>query len=149
MPSHSLHKEDTSTVHEPASAGDGRHCSLCWTGICGTQPQVDQLATPEGVAGHRALPNRRAGRTSRPLHWLRTYDQGLVQLVPYGEFFVVGSATSKGRAESSPHAPLTLHYGLAFRRAISLSSDRNLPLRRCGGTTASMASSFSLGSART
>jgi hypothetical protein len=33
MPSRSLHKEDTSTVHEPASAGDGRHCSLCWTRI--------------------------------------------------------------------------------------------------------------------
>jgi hypothetical protein len=74
MRSRSLHKEDTSTVHEPASRGDGRHCSLCWTGIYGTQPQVDQLATPEGAAGHRALPHRRAGRASRPLHRLRTYD---------------------------------------------------------------------------
>jgi hypothetical protein len=26
-------QEDTSTVDEPASRGDGRHCSLCWTGI--------------------------------------------------------------------------------------------------------------------
>ena len=25
------HKEDTSTAHEPASRGDGRYCSLCWT----------------------------------------------------------------------------------------------------------------------
>jgi len=81
MPSRSLRKEDTSTVHEPASRGDGRHCSLCWTGICGTQPQVDQLATPKSVAGYRALPNRCAGRTSRSLHRLRTYDQDLLQLV--------------------------------------------------------------------
>jgi hypothetical protein len=43
---------------------------------------VDQLATPGGVAGHFALPYRRAGRTSRPLHRLRTYDQDLLQLVP-------------------------------------------------------------------
>ena len=62
-------------------AGDGRHCSLCWTDICGTQPQVDQLATPEGAAGHRALPHRRAGWASRPLHRLRTYDHDLLQLV--------------------------------------------------------------------
>jgi site-specific recombinase XerD len=82
MPSCFLHKEDTSTVHEPASSGDGRHRSLCWTVICGTQPQVDQLATPEGAAGHRALPHGRAGWTSRSLHRLRTYDQDLLQLVP-------------------------------------------------------------------
>src|ERR1035437_5339965 len=61
MRSRSLGKEDTSTVHEPASSGDGRHCSLCWTGICGTQPQVDQLATPEGVARHRGLSDRCTG----------------------------------------------------------------------------------------
>src|ERR1035438_6665610 len=73
MLSPSLPKEDSSTVEEPASPGDGRHCSLCWTGICGTQPQVDQLATPEGVARHRALPHRRARWPSRPLHRLRTY----------------------------------------------------------------------------
>src|ERR1035438_8728047 len=81
MHSRSLRKEDTSTVEQPASPGDGRHCSLCWTDICGTQPQVDQLATPEGVAGHCALPHCRAGRASRPLHRLRTYDQDLLQLV--------------------------------------------------------------------
>ena len=33
MLSRSLDKEDASTVHEPASAGDGRHCSLCRTRI--------------------------------------------------------------------------------------------------------------------
>ena len=31
MPLRSLHKEDTSTAHEPASRGDGRHRPLCWT----------------------------------------------------------------------------------------------------------------------
>jgi integrase len=46
MHSPSRSKEDTSTVHEPASPGDGRHRPLCRTSICGTQPQVDQLATP-------------------------------------------------------------------------------------------------------
>ena len=45
------------------------------------QSQVDQLATPEGAAGHRALPHRRAGRASRSLHRLRTYDHHLLQLV--------------------------------------------------------------------
>src|SRR5208282_2904089 len=43
---------------------------------------MDQLATPEGAAGHRALPHRRARWASRPLHRLRTYDCHLVQLVP-------------------------------------------------------------------
>src|SRR5271170_1602811 len=85
MRSSFLPREDTSTVEQQASRGDGRHCSLCWTGICRTQPQVDQLATPEGFAGHRALPHRRAGRASRPLHRLRTYDQNLLQLVPKQE----------------------------------------------------------------
>ena len=78
----SLRREDTSTVEQPASRGDGRHCSLCRTGICGAQPQVDQLATPKGAAGHCTLGHRRAGRTSRPLHRLRTHDQDLPQLVP-------------------------------------------------------------------
>src|ERR1039457_5026362 len=81
MPSRFLPSEDTSAVEEPASPGDVRYCSLCWTGICGTQPQVDQLATPEGAAGHCALPYRRAGRASRPLYRLRTYDHHLLQLV--------------------------------------------------------------------
>ena len=43
--------------------------------------QVDQLATPEGAAGHHTLPHRRAGRTSRSLYRLRTYDHRLLQLV--------------------------------------------------------------------
>ena len=42
---------------------------------------MDQLATPQGAAGHRALPHGRARRTSRSLHRLRTYDQDLLQLV--------------------------------------------------------------------
>jgi hypothetical protein len=82
MRSSSLLKEGRSRVEQPTSRGDGRHCSLCWTGICGTQPRVDQLATPEGVACHRALPHRCAGWASRPLHRLRTYDQSLLQLLP-------------------------------------------------------------------
>jgi len=41
-----------------------------------------------------------------------------------------------------------LHYDLARSRAMSLSGARKEPLRRCGGTIASMASSFSLGSPR-
>ena len=46
-------------------------------------------------------------------------------------------------------APSALHYDLAFSSASSLSGGRNLPVRRLGGTTASIASSFSVGSART
>ena len=96
MRSRFLRREDTSTVEEPASRGDGRHCSLCWTGICGTQPQVDQLATPEGAAGHRALPHRRAGRTSRSLHRLRTYDHHLLQLVSKSGIVQDARATRAG-----------------------------------------------------
>src|SRR5271169_3910190 len=63
--------------------------------------------------------------------------------------FPNGELVPKERAAPSQHALLTLHYDLAFRKASSLSGARNLPLRRLGGTTASMASSFSVGSART
>src|SRR5271156_2963923 len=93
MRSSFLPREDTSTVEQQASRGDGRHCSLCWTGICGTQPQVDQLATPEGFAGHRAMPHGRARRASRPLHRLRTYGHHLLQLVQEQAFAQDARAT--------------------------------------------------------
>src|ERR1035441_2528595 len=51
MRSRSLRREGTSTAEQPASRGDGRHCSLCWTGIYLTQPQGDQLAAPPRWAG--------------------------------------------------------------------------------------------------
>ncbi len=66
----------------------------------------------------------------------------LWEVIPYGE---CGCRT---RLQQGLHGLTTLHYDLARRSAISLSGGRNEPLRRCGGTIASMASSFSVGSAR-
>src|ERR1019366_5422813 len=68
MRSRYLRGEDTITVEQPASRGDGRHCSLCRTGICGAQPQVDQLATPKGAAGHCTLGYLRALRSMIATH---------------------------------------------------------------------------------
>ena len=63
--------------------------------------------------------------------------------------FSNGEWTDKRACCTRLHALSTLHYGLPFSSSSSLSGGRNLPLRRLGGTTASMASSFSVGSART
>src|SRR5436305_3793538 len=63
--------------------------------------------------------------------------------------FSNGEWGDKGACLDARHAPSTLHYVLPFSSSSSLSGGRNLPLRRLGGTTASMASSFSVGSART
>ena len=63
--------------------------------------------------------------------------------------FSNGEWTGKRACCTRPHALSTLHYGLPFSSSSSLSGGRNLPLRKLGGTTASMASSFSVGSART
>jgi IS5 family transposase len=43
MPSGSLRKENRSTPHESASAGDGRYRSLCGTVLYRTQSEVDEL----------------------------------------------------------------------------------------------------------
>ena len=59
-----------------------------------------------------------------------------------GELAAVWSAA---KPKTDAFAP---HYGLALSKAMSLSGGRKEPLRRCGGTTASMASSFSVGSPR-
>jgi hypothetical protein len=59
-----------------------------------------------------------------------------------GELATVWSAA---KLKTDAFAP---HYGLALSKAMSLSGGRKEPLRRCGGTTASMASSFSVGSPR-
>ena len=82
--------DPSTSAHEPISSGDGRHRSLCGAGICGTQPQVDQLATSEGAAGHHPLPYRRPRRSSRSLQRLRTHRH-LIQLVHYGEFSLMES----------------------------------------------------------
>jgi hypothetical protein len=68
MPSRSLRKEDTSTADEPASAGDGRHCSLCGTVFYRTQSQVDQLATPKSVAARSAISQAPARCPMATLH---------------------------------------------------------------------------------
>ncbi len=55
---------------------------------------------------------------------------------PLGVHFTVVSA-------NTPH-----HYEAPFSKAISLSGGRKTPRRSCGGTMASIASSFSVGSPR-
>jgi hypothetical protein len=131
MRSRSLRREDTSTVEQLASRGDGRHCSLCRTDICRTQPQVDQRATPEGAAGHCALPHRRAGRTSRPLHRLRTYDQDLLQLMPYGESFLMGSQATRAHAAkgSTPIELSIKHRHSTSRPGCSIGRSSEVPRR--------------------
>ena len=59
-----------------------------------------------------------------------------------GELAAVWSAAKPKTCTFAPH------YGLALSKAMSLSGGRKEPLRRCGGTIASMASSFSVGSPR-
>ena len=59
-----------------------------------------------------------------------------------GELAAVWSAAKPKTRAFAPH------YGLALSKAMSLSGGRKEPLRRCGGTIASMASSFSVGSPR-
>src|SRR5271170_902786 len=121
MHSRFLPTEDPSTVHEPASGGDGRHCSLCWTDIYRTQPQVDQLATSEGVAGHHALPHRRAGWASRSLHRLRTYDPDLLQLMPKQTLPTLSGQRAPALAPGAPTGtaahtlrPCRVHSAAAF-----------------------------------
>jgi len=50
--------------------------------------------------------------------------------VSYGKFFLMGSAVCRKDAQRSPHALPTLHYDLAFSKAISLSGGLNDPLRK-------------------
>jgi hypothetical protein len=57
----------------------------------------------------------------------------------------LAAMSSSAKPKTDIFAP---HYGFALSRAMSLSGGRKDPLRRCGGTTASMASSFSVGSPR-
>jgi hypothetical protein len=57
----------------------------------------------------------------------------------------LAASWSAAKPKTRAFAP---HYGLALSKAMSLSGGRKKPLRRCGGTIASMASSFSVGSPR-
>jgi integrase/recombinase XerD len=67
-------------LSEPASLGDGRCHPHRWTALHRAQPQLDHLASPEGAAGHRTLPHRRARWTPRSVLPLRIF-RPLVQLV--------------------------------------------------------------------
>jgi hypothetical protein len=55
-----------------------------------------------------ALPHLRAGRSCRQLFALRSLGH-LVQLVPYGEFFLMGSSRSEEHTATWQHALSTLH----------------------------------------
>ena len=99
------------------------------------------------LAAIAALSHRRARRASRSVYPLRVSWPSLTIPALWGVF-----SNGEWRAErtccAGGDALPTLHYDLAFSRASSLSGGRNFPLRRLGGKTASIASSFSLGSAR-
>src|SRR6267378_1248880 len=62
--------------------------------------------------------------------------------------FVMLSRRAALQGSTWDSGSLALHYDLSLSMAMSLSGGRKKPLRRCGGTMASMASSFSLGSPR-
>src|ERR1700719_3129329 len=75
-------------------------------------------------------------------HTIIAYNSCLMCKFCNGE---LAAPLSAAKPRSAAFAP---HYGFALSRAMSLSGGRKDPLRRCGGTTASMASSFSVGSPR-
>jgi hypothetical protein len=87
------------------------------------------------LGGHVALCEKCA-------HIHVAYNSCLMGKFRNGELATVWSAA---KLKTDAFAP---HYGLALSKAMSLSGGRKEPLRRCGGTTASMASSFSVGSPR-
>jgi hypothetical protein len=70
------------------------------------------------------------------------YNSCLMGKFRNGELAAILSAA---KPKTDAFAP---HYDFALSRAMSLSGGRKDPLRRCGGTRASIASSFSVGSPR-
>ncbi len=56
-----------------------------------------QLSAVEGVARYSALPHTGFGRPSRSVFGVRTFDP-LRQLLPYGEYFIMGTGTAEGHA---------------------------------------------------
>jgi Transposase zinc-binding domain len=70
------------------------------------------------------------------------YCSCLMGKIGNGELAAVPPAFP-GVFANTPH-----HYEVPFSRAISLSGGRKTPRRSCGGTMASIASSFSVGSPR-
>jgi len=86
-------------------------------------------------------------------HVARCENEGCAHtVISYNSCLIgkIGNGESKGcrRSIAEKFVLSAPHYALALSMAINLSGGRNAPLRRCGGTMASMASSFSLGSPR-
>ena len=75
-------------------------------------------------------------------HTLISYNSCLMGKFRNGELATVSAAAKPKTDACVPH------YGLALSKAMSLSGGRKEPLRKCSGTIASMASSFSVGSPR-
>jgi Transposase zinc-binding domain len=75
-------------------------------------------------------------------HTLISYNSCLMGKFRNGELTTVSAAAKPKTDACVPH------YGLALSKAMSLSGGRKEPLRKCSGTIASMASSFSVGSPR-
>ena len=75
-------------------------------------------------------------------HQRISYNSCLMGKFRNGELATVSAAAKPKTDACVPH------YGLALSKAMSLSGGRKEPLRKCSGTIASMASSFSVGSPR-
>jgi len=75
-------------------------------------------------------------------HTLIAYNSCVMGKFRNGELATVSAAAKPKTDACVPH------YGLALSKAMSLSGGRKEPLRKCSGTIASMASSFSVGSPR-
>jgi hypothetical protein len=88
---------------EPATAGGGRSHPQRGSCFHRTKSPLAQLEACQSAAGHCALSYRRAGRSSRRVHPQRA-SRHLLQLLPYGEFFLMGSGTARRRVvhEATP-----------------------------------------------
>jgi hypothetical protein len=79
----------------PATTGGGRPDPRSGNRLLPTQPQMVHLAAPEDSDRHRLLPHFGSRRSHRRVFPLRA-ARYLLQLLPYGEYFLMGSRKTKG-----------------------------------------------------
>jgi hypothetical protein len=79
-------------VNESATVRGGRHHSQRGSRLHRAQPFMAPLDSPQGPAGHRTLSYCCPRCPYRSVHQLRTSCHHLIQLVSYGEFFLMGSS---------------------------------------------------------
>ena len=101
--------------------------------------RIPRLAEPEVERVNVGL----AFRDARD-HCIRLRLTGALNI--YGERLLMGTPLALSVLLAAPAKDFTPHKDLVFSKAINLSGGRKRPLRSCGGTTAFMASSLSVGS---